>query len=115
MYKNIRITFALVIWSSISLLAIGQKLPPPKNNHVNPWIKPLGELPPIASLTDGEWLKGDLHVHSSHSIDGGNPNPNRQPVKTIISFAKSVGFGYIGITDHDNHVYGDVEHNTWAD
>ena len=84
--------------------------------HVNPWTaKELGTLPPIASLTDGVWLKGDLHVHSSHSTDGGNPSPERHPVKTIIAFAKSVGFGFIGITDHDNHVLGDVEHNTWAD
>ena len=85
-------------------------------NHVNPWTaKTPGTLPPIASLTDGVWLKGDLHVHSSHSTDGGHPSPERHPVKTIIAFAKSVGFGFIGITDHDNHVLGDVEHNTWAD
>lgn len=110
MYNKIRIVLAFIILSSIQLSALAQQ---PK--HVNPWIKPLGTLPPIASLTDGVWLKGDLHVHSSHSTDGGTPNPNRQPVKTIIAFAKSVGFGYIGITDHDNHVLGDVEHNTWAD
>jgi hypothetical protein len=110
MYNNIRITLALIILSCIQLSALAQQ-----PNHVNPWIKPLSTLPPIASLSEGVWLKGDLHVHSSHSTDGGKPNPNRHPVKAIIAFAKSVGFGYIGITDHDNHVLGDVEHNTWAD
>jgi hypothetical protein len=84
--------------------------------HVNPWTaKELGKLPPIASLTDGLWLKGDLHVHSSHSTDGPNAGPARHPVAKILAYAKSVGFGFIAITDHDNHVTGDVEHHTWAD
>jgi hypothetical protein len=109
MYNKIRIVLALFILSCIQLSAQAQQ-----PNHVNPWIKPLGTLPPIASLSEGVWLKGDLHVHSSHSTEGGY-DPKRQPVKTIIAFAKSVGFGYIAITDHDNHVLGDVEHNTWAD
>lgn len=107
---RIRIAFTMLAVSCAINFASAQQ---PK--HVNPWIKELGKLPPIASLTDGEWLKGDLHVHSSHSTDGNNPSPDRQPVKTIIAFSKSVGFGFIGITDHDNHVLGDVEHNTWAD
>lgn len=110
MYKNIRIASALIALSCIQLSALAQQ-----PNHINPWIKPLGTLPPVASLTDGVWLKGDLHVHSSHSTDGGSPNPNRHPIAKIKEFAKSVGFGYIAITDHDNHVLGDVEHNTWAD
>src|ERR1700761_1139812 len=110
MYNNIRISFAIIILSCIHLSAQAQQ-----PGHVNPWIKELGPLPPIASLTDGVWLKGDLHVHSSHSRDNGKPDPSRHPVKTIIAFAKSVGFGFIEITDHDNHVLGDVEHNTWAD
>ena len=84
--------------------------------HINPWTaKELGKLPPVASLTDGVWLKGDLHVHSSHSTDGPNAGPDRHPVAKILAFAKSVGFGFIAITDHDNHVTGDVEHHTWAD
>ncbi|QKJ29374.1 PHP domain-containing protein [Mucilaginibacter mali] len=117
MYKNIRIAFSLLAIIGISNIVSAQDLKPAQylpKNHVNPWIKPLGALPPIASLTDGVWLKGDLHVHSSHSSEGGY-DPKRHPVKDIIAFAKSVGFGYIAITDHDNHVLGDVEHNTWAD
>jgi hypothetical protein len=36
----------------------------------------LGPLPPVASLTDGVWLKGDLHVHSRHSRECFNFDPN---------------------------------------
>ena len=79
--------------------------------HVNPWAPvEVAPLPPIASLIDGMWLKGDLHVHSIHSKDASNNS-----VAKIIAFCKSVGMDYIGITDHDNHVNGDVAHNTWAD
>ncbi|THU39306.1 histidinol-phosphatase [Niastella caeni] len=79
--------------------------------HSNPWapIDPV-KLPPIASVTDGVWLKGDLHVHSRHSKESSN-----NAVAKILSYAKSVGFGFICITDHDNHVDGDVAHNTWVD
>ncbi len=64
----------------------------------------------IASLTDGVWLKGDLHLHSRHSKDSSNNSEAK-----IIHFAESVGMDYICITDHDNHVQGDVAHNTWTD
>jgi hypothetical protein len=79
--------------------------------HVNPWEKPnVGKLPPIASITNGMWLKGDLHVHSRHSTESSN-----NPVSKIINFSKSVGMDYVCITDHDNHVNGDVAHHTWSD
>lgn len=112
MYNSIRIAFALLAMISITNMVSAQQQIP--QNHVNPWIKPLGALPPIASLTEGEWMKGDLHVHSSYSSEGGY-DPERHPISKIKAFAKSVGFGFIGITDHDNHVLGDVAHNTWAD
>jgi hypothetical protein len=79
--------------------------------HVNPWAPTdPGPLPPIASLTDGVWLKGELHVHSRHSKESSN-----NPISKIIAFSKSAGIDFICITDHDNHVEGDVAHNTWAD
>ncbi|MEG3083744.1 CehA/McbA family metallohydrolase [Sphingomonas sp. PB2P12] len=68
------------------------------------------QIPPVASLTDGVWLKGDLHLHSRHSKDSSN-----NPEAKIIRFAENAGFDYIAITDHDNHVDGDVAHNTWTD
>src|ERR1700743_1940116 len=68
--------------------------------HINPWaFTELGTLPPVAPLNGGVWLKGDLHLHSDHSKDASN-----NPVSKIAAFAKSVGFDYICITDHDNHV-----------
>jgi hypothetical protein len=79
--------------------------------HSDPWApSELGSLPPIASLKDGVWLKGDLHLHSRHSSDSTNNSEAK-----IIQFAESVGMDYIGITDHDNHVLGDIAHNTWTD
>ena len=68
------------------------------------------ELPPIASLTDGVWLKGDLHLHSRHSKESTN-----NPIAKIIAFSNSVGMDYLCITDHGNHVNGDVKNHTWAD
>ena len=67
-------------------------------------------IPPVASLSDGVWLKGDLHLHSRHSKDSSNNSE-----ATIIGFAEQAGFDFLGITDHDNHVEGDVAHHTWSD
>jgi hypothetical protein len=68
------------------------------------------KIPPVASLTQGEWLKGDLHLHSRHSQDSSN-----NPEATIIGFAEQAGFDFLAITDHDNHVQGDVAHHSWSD
>jgi hypothetical protein len=67
-------------------------------------------IPPVASLTRGEWLAGDLHVHSEHSDDS-----SLNPIAKITALAQSAGIHYLAITDHDNHVSGDVAGNTWAD
>ncbi len=82
-----------------------------QETHVSPWAPTtLGPLPPIASLSKGVWLKGELHVHSRHSKESSNNS-----ISKIINFSKSVGVDFVAITDHDNHVNGDVAHNTWAD
>ncbi|MBS1562846.1 MAG: PHP domain-containing protein [Bacteroidetes bacterium] len=82
-----------------------------QQTHVNPWaVTEPGPLPPIASLSNGVWLKGELHLHSRHSKESSN-----NPIAKIIAFSRSVGMDFICITDHDNHVEGDVAHNTWAD
>lgn len=65
---------------------------------------------PVPSLTAGEWLGGDLHLHSEHSKDS-----SYNPLSKIIATAESAGLHYLGISDHDNHVDGDVAGNTWAD
>ncbi|TAJ52803.1 MAG: histidinol-phosphatase [Nevskiaceae bacterium] len=64
-------------------------------------------VPP--SLTEGVWLKGDLHLHSHHSSDATSPLP------VLIRAAEAVGMDYFIATDHDNHVEGDVAGHTWAD
>jgi hypothetical protein len=79
--------------------------------RVNPWAPaPINNMPPVASLTDGMWLKGELHLHSGHSTDSSN-----NPISKIIEFSESLGFDFVAITDHDNHKQGDVANNTWAD
>lgn len=69
-----------------------------------------GRPSPVASLTAGEWLGGDLHLHSEHSQDS-----SYNPLSKIIATAESAGLDYLGITDHDNHVDGDVASHTWSD
>ncbi len=48
------------------------------------------EMPPI----EGEWLKGDLHSHSTYS-DGDSD------VGEVISIAENQGLDYFALTDHD--------------
>ncbi|THD58988.1 CehA/McbA family metallohydrolase [Phenylobacterium sp.] len=67
-------------------------------------------LPPVVSLDGGVWMKGDLHIHSRHSKDSSN-----NPIAKIVALAESAGMDYLCISDHDNHVTGDVAHHTWAD
>ena len=82
-----------------------------QSNSDSPWTaKEIKDFPPLSSLREGVWLKGDLHVHSRHSKESSNHGLSK-----IFAYAKSVGFGYIAITDHDNHVQGNVGANTWAD
>ncbi|WP_324676917.1 CehA/McbA family metallohydrolase [Hymenobacter sp. GOD-10R] len=95
----------LLITCGVSNTALGQ------SSHTSPWAPTIiNTPPPVASITNGVWLKGDLHVHSRHSKESSN-----NPIAKILAFSQSVGMDYLGITDHDNHVEGDVAHNTWAD
>ena len=98
-------------WLLFLLAALPGTIAFGQSTHTNPWAPTeLGPLPPIASLTDGIWLKGELHMHSRHSKESSN-----NPISKIIAFCESVGIDFLCITDHDNHVDGDVAHNTWAD
>jgi hypothetical protein len=95
----------LLLTCGVGRTALGQ------SSHSSPWAPTVvSTLPPVASLANGVWLKGDLHVHSRHSKESSN-----NPIAKIVAFSQSVGMDYLGITDHDNHVEGDVAHNTWAD
>jgi len=67
-------------------------------------------FPPPAPLDGGVWMKGDLHLHSDHSSDAAD-----NPLPILIDLAETVGMDYFLITDHDNHVNGDIAGNTWAD
>ena len=98
------------VFAAALLIAAGSSLVG-QSTHSNPWAPvDVGPLPPIASLSDGVWLKGDLHLHSRHSEDSSNNSEAK-----IIAFSESVGMDYLCISDHDNHVQGDVAHNTWTD
>lgn len=105
MRRQLRRVSALLALMGAQQVAVGQAA------HPSPWATAAPTaLPPPASLSKGVWLKGDLHVHSRHSKESSN-----NPVGKIVAFAQSVGMDYLAITDHDNHVDGDVAHHTWAD
>jgi hypothetical protein len=117
---KLRMGFLMFIMGAFSMSVFGQSSSNQSNpdhsgssqsTHVNPWAPTqLGELPPVESLTGGVWLKGDLHVHSRHSKDASN-----NPIAKIVGFSEAVGIDFLCITDHDNHVNGDVANHTWAD
>jgi len=52
-------------------------------------------LPQLISKTD---IKGDLHVHSRYS-DG------QEPIQILIQTAETLGYQYIGITDHSQSLH----------
>ncbi len=105
LFSTVFVSVPLVIIGLISNPALGQ------SPHSNPWAPTtIKTLPPVADLTKGVWLKGELHMHSRHSTESSN-----NPIAKIITFSKEVGMDYLCITDHDNHVNGDIANNTWAD
>ncbi|MCR2747126.1 CehA/McbA family metallohydrolase [Limnobacter parvus] len=67
-------------------------------------------VPAALPVNEGIWMAGDLHVHTNYSTDASN-----RPMNEVIAIAKSNGLDYLGVTDHDNQVNGDLANNTWAD
>ena len=62
----------------------------------------------VQDSPEGEWLKGDLHLHSHHSLDAQD-----NPMHLIVDQAEQRGMDYFVVTDHDNHVDGVIA--TWDD
>ena len=60
-----------------------------------------GDAPMGPPAPEGEWLRGNLHLHSSHSTDAAD-----NPVDVVIARAEALGMDYFVFTDHDNHVQG---------
>lgn len=54
-------------------------------------------LPKLVELTD---LKGDLHLHTSFDVQT-NHDLGQHPLSTMIDKANSLGYAYIGITEHN--------------
>lgn len=57
---------------------------------------------------DGVWMKGDLHLHSHHSLDALD-----NPMADLVDIAEARGMDFFVVTDHDNHVDGIIA--TWDD
>jgi DNA polymerase (family X) len=55
------------------------------------------ELPKLIELED---IKGDLHLHSNFPIDHPSHGPGVNPIHEIIEKAISLGYDYVGISDH---------------
>lgn len=109
-HNRMKMKFSSIVSAAFALCfcnaALGQS---PK--HSSPWGPvEINVIPPVAPLEGGIWLKGDLHLHSRHSKESSN-----NPIVKILNFSKAVGMDYLAITDHDNHVEGDVANHTWAD
>ena len=82
---------AAITIGSFALVARAQVLPPPSLPH----------------LPDGQWMRGDLHVHDDHSSDGSLPRqccnqlgPGNNSVKDQIDFAFAHGLQFLPLTDH---------------
>ena len=106
--KN-KLRVSILIYGLLTFIAMADVMA--QSSIENPWaIQKLEPIPAPASISEGVWLSGDLHIHSRHSKESTN-----NPLPKIFAFAESVGMSFICITDHDNHVKGDVAHNTWAD
>ncbi len=56
----------------------------------------------------GLWLGIDLHLHSTHSDDAPD-----NPIPELLDVARARGLDAFVLTDHDNHVDGEI--TTWAD
>lgn len=61
-----------------------------------------------SSSMNGIWLGGDLHLHSDHSNDAED-----NPIIEIMGVAEERGLDFFVVTDHDNHVNGNI--TTWDD
>ncbi len=105
---------SFILCLGLALCACDASNAPERSGHDESTAPPVPEerptIPPVESLADGIWMKGDLHVHSRHSKDSTN-----NPVSKIVGLAERVGMDYLLISDHDNHVDGNVAQNTWAD
>lgn len=56
-----------------------------------------------AQIESGQWYKGDLHAHSTHS-DGDSP------VADVIARAEDLGLNFFALTDHDTSMKGNPSH-----
>lgn len=106
---NFKFAFRLLSCSVLTLAVLGKTFGQAPLSHSDATTTHEKGKNAPSSLA-GIWLSGDLHVHSRHSTESSN-----NPLSKIFDFAESMGMGFICITDHDNHVNGDVANHTWAD
>ena len=70
---------------------------------------PPAEVPPFDE-GGNVWLRGDFHVHSSHSNDAAENH-----IDEIVDHAQNtLGMDFFVVTDHDNHLDGDMT-ESWED
>lgn len=55
------------------------------------------KLPKLVQLKD---IRGDLHLHSNFPIKSPSHGPGVNPIEEIVSMGKSLGYEFVGISDH---------------
>ncbi|MBI2315401.1 DNA polymerase III [Candidatus Daviesbacteria bacterium] len=78
---------------------LGMQTPPPETREDTGEIEAAVEhkLPNLVKLED---IKGDLHLHSSYPISNPSHGPGVDPVEVMVKKAISLGYSYVGISDH---------------
>ncbi len=78
---------------------LGMQTPPPEIREDSGEIEAAlaHKLPKLIEFTD---IKGDLHTHSNFPIVSPSHGPGADSIEEIVKKAKSLGYQFIGISDH---------------
>ncbi|MBI2595587.1 DNA polymerase III [Candidatus Daviesbacteria bacterium] len=78
---------------------LGMEVPPPEIREDTGEIEAAiaQKLPKLVGFKD---IKGDLHTHSNFPMVSPSHGPGANSIDEIITKARALGYGYIGISDH---------------
>lgn len=84
---------------------LGMEVPPPEIREDTGEIEAAlrsaqGKLDGLPKLVETKDIKGDLHLHSSFPLLKPSHAPGVDSIEEIVKHAQSLGYEYIGISDH---------------